>query len=461
MPLDPNPELSAVLYDAFNGPPKHDTHHHYDADADEKIHTFHGKMLWRTPAGFSGKVPIMPSTGISPTLFSPDAAPVVTYASTRENYGVPPSQVRFVETSTFEIAYTVSMPAGRVGKNNNDLPLIGLLHGVPGNRKWKFNVQRLLAQYAIVVSFDMLGKGESSMVLDYRFEGQHEENEAWDWVHHVPYVHALFMDHIPHLPQVNRSDKLGFIFQADDWAVGIAIHYAVLHSITLQHLILVNGVFGDGYFVIEIGTIGRMAAVRRKDENAFMAGAFGLPQTLIGVEKYMVEDRKRFNRYTESSFMFPYQDTDYQSGKAASDMHPHYWNIAVLADMSSRLAPRQLQPFHPTKNPAGVRVDLITVPVAMIWGMEDQMMPPVQMMRAHYFFPNAPVSVHEIAGANHFAEIDKPEAVVRAMLNALLQHNKTATRAFLGVGDDLVYKGDETQLMKRLERIYGLPNMHG
>ncbi len=439
------------LFEAFNLKPGEFTDHHYDHSLDADVHAFDGRMRWRSTVG-EGRVPRGPM---------------------KSGYGRKIDDVVSDLTRVFEIAYTVMMPKSRSERRsivrgiNDDLPLIGMLHGVPTNRKWKFFVQKMLAQRgAIVVSFDMLGMGESSMVLDYvaddQGDNENDVNSAWDWKNDVPYVHQLFMEHIPSLPGVNRSRDKKFVLACDDWGAGIGEWYAVTHPTTLEHFFLINPIHLDGYPVIEISTIGKTDRVRRMMGNAaFEQGAFTLPQVIIGILKYMIVNRKRMNRYTESSFMFPYQDVDYQAGKDAAGMRQHFWNLAVLAARASRLAPRQLQPYHDVENPEGLRVENIKdVPIDVIWGTDDQMMPPVQMFRTIYQFPNCRVAVHPIDDADHFVEIDQPVKVVNAMVAAMLRENKEAFPPFLGVGDDYVYKGDEKEMVGKLEDIYvGAPRV--
>jgi pimeloyl-ACP methyl ester carboxylesterase len=446
------------LFEAFNLSPDQHTDHHYDHRLDADVASWDGFMEWRSRVG-TGRVLTLPS---------------------KKAYGVPIDELikkHSRVTNTFNIAYTVMMPKEWLQSSLNvKRPLIGLLHGVPTNRKWKYYVQKLLAQRgAIVVSFDMLGMGESSMVLDYTHRDQRtaekgytqeEEDEdanmAWDWKNDVDYVHELFMRHIPGLPQVNRLANKKFVLACDDWGAGIGEWYLTNHPDRLNQLFLLNPIHLDGYFVIEIGTIGKTAEVRRKMGNAaFQQGAFTLPQVMLGIEKYMIVDRKRMNRYTESSFMFPYQDVNYQAGKDAAHMKQHFWNLAVLADRASRLAPRQLQPYHRTLNPDGLKVTKPKdVPIDVIWGTQDQMMPPVQMFRTIYEFPHCPVAVHPIDGADHFVEVDQPLKVVNTMVAAMLRENKEAFPPFLGVGDDYVYKGDEKEMVEKLADIYvGAPRV--
>ncbi|GAF87787.1 unnamed protein product, partial [marine sediment metagenome] len=154
-----------------------------------------------------------------------------------------------------------------------------------------------------------------------------------------------------------------------------------------------------------------------------------------------------------------YQDTNYQSGRIAAFMSANNWNLIVLADRSSRLAPRQLQPYHDLKNKWGCSTEQVTAPVEIIWGMQDQMMPPAQGWRGTFAFPNSRVNFTPIDGADHFSEMDQPDKVVRAIWNAMQRElGKSNIPIFLGNGTDVVFKGDEAELLERLELIYDAPN---
>ncbi|KKM00369.1 hypothetical protein LCGC14_1805100 [marine sediment metagenome] len=285
-------------------------------------------------------------------------------------------------TSTFKISYIIAYPSTRFNKNLDDLPLIGMLHGVPGNARWKMRMLRELGKFAVVVAWHMLGMGDSDQVLDYTLDENNQnekENEAWDWIHDVPYVHQLMTEHIPDLlgilkfkidPKTKKEIPRRWIFQSDDWGSGIHLRYLEQHNDSILHNFFVNPIWLDGYPVIEISTIGRLAAVRKENPSSFYSAAFGLPQIIIGIEKYMVEKRWKMNRYTETNYIYPYQHVDYQSGEIAADMPPNYWNIAVLANRSSRLAARQSQPYHPTENKYGFKPEKITKPIDFIIGLK-------------------------------------------------------------------------------------------
>ena len=384
-------------------------------------------------------------------------------------YGVPIdtliSEARW--TNEVEIAYTVMMPKNwdqAAPGANDDKTVILMLHGVPTSRKWKYHMMEIMARRgAIVVAPDLLGMGDSTQPMNFGHSGPEDadgtdnpDNDAWDWKNDVGWLHALIKYEILRMARLGFKTKRDVVVAADDWGAGPAEWLLAMKPKDVGHLVLINPIHLDGYFVVEIGTIGRADEVRCMGGNAkFQEAAFSLTQTLFGIEKYMVQDRKRLNRYTESSFLSTYQDTRYQSGATAADMRPHYWNLAVLAARASRLAPRQLQPYDADENPSGLHVERIPSdkPVDIIWGIEDQMMPPVQVFRSVYLFPGR-VQGHFIADANHFSEVDQPYRVADAMTMAILRENKLALPIFLGDSPEFVYKGDEAEMRLQLAALF-------
>ena len=201
----PNPFLGHGLPSNMYGPePQHET----------------GFMKWQAPEGVTGIIPFKNGNRMT----------------TQDLYGVKISdlmskgQVKI--TNQFSIAYTIMWPAG-VKINSEEIkryPLIGMLHGVPMNRRAKYKVMRHLARHAVCVCWDMLGMGESDMPLQY---GTKESNQAtispgadpiafykqfnkqWDWKHDLDYVHQLMTKYIPR--KMGMDPREGWIFQADDW----------------------------------------------------------------------------------------------------------------------------------------------------------------------------------------------------------------------------------------------------
>lgn len=366
-------------------------------------------------------------------------------------------------TGTLRISYVIAQPADASPAALEKAPILLMLHGVPTSWRWKIRMLHSLGKFFTVVAFDMLGMGRSSKVWDYTIGPASSEREeadsAWDWANDVDYVWDLIL----HLRTKFRlRGPLGF--EADDWGGGILLRFLERRSSDLRFSLFTNPIWGDGYFVFEIGTIGNLANLllpRGSEETVpaylarmakFTQMTGGLPQTILSIEKYMVHNRHHFNRYTESTYIDQYRDALYQASNTALTMAPNYFNLAILARRSSRLAPRQLQPFHSTRNTSGMKFNLIQSGsrVHVIWGVQDQMMPPIQMYRMRYVLaPEATVFAHPIPDADHFSEVDHPEWVEREYIEiALEEFGYQSMPPYLGSAD-MIAKGDE-QLLKEM-----------
>ncbi len=185
-------ELADELFDAFNLRPNKFAAHDPIPEVDgPPPHFEDGSMMWRPGDGRRGKVPMR----------NGERLPIDRY------HGMQVADVPHETVTEFRIAYTIAYPATRRAGDLDDLPLIGLLHGVPMNRRLKYRVMRELGKFAVVVAWDMLGMGESDQVLDYELgtDSGREVNEAWDWKHDVPYIHELMTEHIPARLQMKRK----------------------------------------------------------------------------------------------------------------------------------------------------------------------------------------------------------------------------------------------------------------
>ncbi len=362
--------LRPVSFDALNTKPTPNLGHRHDPRLDHKVIAKDYVMPW-VPVAFhmnaAGEV------DRHRRVYGRGRTPV---AKVRELYGTPLNKVRTRNVDgrrgdTLDIAFSVFMPKKRKRKNNDDLPLVLMMHGVPTNRLWKVDVARKMAsQGYIVVTVDMLAMGDSSMVIDYEFPGlTTKSNEGFLWRFDVEYIRELMLEVVPQLRRVNRTPWRPFVGSFDDWGGGIGVWLMSMYPEVLTHQILINPIFGKGYFVIEIGAIGKLMLADLED---FMKGTLTLPQVIIGIEKYMVDKRWRFNRWTETSYMFPYQDVDYTAGKSALEMLPNFWAMYCLAARSSWLAPYQLQPYE-DDNPKGPHMERADMHTLMICGLQDQM----------------------------------------------------------------------------------------
>jgi pimeloyl-ACP methyl ester carboxylesterase len=337
-----------------------------------------------------------------------------------------------------------------------------MLHGVPTSDRWKAQMGRRLARLGYTVyAVDMPGMGRSSKIWDYTIM-ENGENVAWDWKSDVYWLERF----INLIRMEMRHKEIGLF--ADDWGAGIALRYIADHPMSsktgmaVSFVVFTDPIWSDGYFVFEIGSIGGAAnLLLAKEYEAFDNMVPSWPQTILVIEKGMVRNREKFNRWTESTFIDQYRDARYQEGRIAQEMGVNYLNLALLAMRSGRLAPRQLQPFHKELNPYGVDFVGITLPVYIVWGDKDQMMPPSQALTAPYLFPNAKVTPFFVPGADHFAEIDNPEWVAQLYSTICqLEWGKENTPVYIGGPKFLVYKGDEAAKKIRLTKLYGTPSLY-
>ena len=176
----------------------------------------------------------------------------------------------------------------------------------------------------------------------------------------------------------------------------------------------------------------------------------------------MVYDPNKLNQYNIRDLIFPYIEVDYErstsvTGEDASsntmllDMNA----IGVLADRSAVLSPSQLLPYS-EKNPDGVKYENVTVPVLILWGEFDNMMPANQIYRYTWALKNSRVTTVKIPRAGHFAGIDQPELVSEYVLNFLINSLGKTALADIFLGYTGIWKGDEAEMIVKLRKLYGM-----
>ncbi len=349
-------------------------------------------------------------------------------------------------TDRFEIAYT------RMGDHG---PVVLFLHGVPTNRRQWEDVQRLAGRFCRTISIDMLGMGESTQPRLCGRRHDPEPNKHWYWANDVDYIERLMQDQFP--------DER-FIFVADDWGSGIASHYAAHHNDRLLALAHMDPIAFDGYPVNEIQAIGRASLIPNTAEGdqlfAQLFGAFD--QTLVQILKSMVHDRSVFNQYNLRSLTFPYVEVDYERNGAgdgtsviaqSTTMTLNFHNIRVLADRAAVLAPAQLLPHDPEKNPEGVAYERITVPTLIMWGEYDNMMPAAQTQRFANVLGTDDVQITYIPRSGHFPCADNPTFVADTLVNFIRRVVGRRNLADVYMGNWGIWKGDERAVVQDLRRI--------
>jgi len=362
----------------------------------------------------------------------------------------PPHGTEAKWTNQFEIAYTKMGVKG---------PVVLFLHGVPTNRRQWEGVQKHVSRFARTISIDMLGMGESTKPRMYGRKKDPSPNDAWFWKNDVEYIEQLMQREYP-------GEK--FIFVADDWGGGIASQFASKYDDDrLAALIELDPIAFDGYPVNEIQAIGRASMIPNTVEgDKQFAAAFGaFDQTLVQILKTMVHDPAVYNQYNLRNLAFPYVDVDYErnttgDGKTevatSATMGLKMHNIRVLADRAAVLSPSQLLPYHPEKNPEGVKYSEITVPTLIMWGEYDNMMPALQTQRYANALGTDDVQVTYVPRAGHFAAEDQPRYVADTIVNFLRRVVGRSNLADINLGNEGIWKGDEAAMIEDLREIHNI-----
>jgi len=353
-------------------------------------------------------------------------------------------------TDIFEIAWT---------KMGDKGPLVLFLHGVPTNRSQWEEVQGQVSRFCETLSIDMLGMGESSMPRLYGRRQNPAPNDLWHWAHDTDYIEKLMQNEYP-----DRK----FIFIADDWGSGIASHYAAKFPHRLDALVQVNPIAFDGYPVNEIQAIGRATEIpnTKEGDNQFALLFAAFDQTLVQILKSMVYDPAKYNQYNLRYLTFPYIDVDYERNgledgitdvARSTTMRLKLHNIRVLADRAAILSPALLLPYHPQKNPNGVDYQSISMPTLIMWGEYDNMMPAAQAQRFANVLGTNDVQISYIPRSGHFPATDNPNNVSDTILNFIRRTKGRTALADIYIGNDGIWKGDESLMIKELRLLHEMP----
>lgn len=350
-------------------------------------------------------------------------------------------RVKRSPTGKVEIAFTARGDQG---------PVILFLHGVPTNRRQYYPIMERLSSFARCIAIDMLGMGDSQVNRDWVVKNNSKKGENWRfrtwlWEYDVEYIHRLVRA---------LYGPTQFVMVADDWGGGVLFHYAARYPKDLLNQIYIDPVALDGYPVNEIQAIGR-AAVLPDSEFKKAMGSFD--QTAIQIYKTMVyQPSQVWNQYTYRWIMEPYVNVNYVQ-EYSSTMGLKWNNLRNLSDRAYVLGGPQLLPYHPEKNPLGVKFRQYQSNALFLWGAEDNMMPEAQRHRLRYLIRVATqnrvrVDTRQIPQAGHFAGLDQPELIPAEIMDYLLAEHpyQRFGDIFLGFEETRIWKGDENQIREEL-----------
>ncbi len=318
---------------------------------------------------------------------------------------------------SFKIAYTIFEP-----KNINvaKLPTIFLTHGVPVNKADWFDVAILLARFMRVVVFDLFGMGESSKPLDFQDDNG---NWHWNWKTHAIIYKAMFDDFKITNPEFFLDGKI--FFGGNDWSTGGLQKYVEMFGTEDLHgALIASAIALDGYWVQHIGSLKALKDIPYPSDT-FSAESVRFAGVLTMLLETMFHRTSEIqNQYTMALLQEPYVEISYSDvNKNPDNTIYKEHSIRVLAQQASvALGNGELLPHHSTKNPNGIYFSNYNIPILMMWGNNDVMMPSGQMqkfanifaainyMRKKHGVPsNLKFRKRVVYDAGHFASSDQPE----------------------------------------------------
>ncbi len=366
-------------------------------------------------------------------------------------------KVKRTKSGWVDIAFTMIGDQG---------PVVLFLHGVPTNRVQYYPIMNLMRSFCRCVCIDMLGMGESQVdrntVVALNKGSKNKmgwQYDAWLWEHDADYI-KNFME-----IAYSKKDKTGkmkldkFVFVADDWGGGSLFHFAAKYPNMLLNHVYIDPVALDGYPISEIQAIGRVATL---EDSQYQMAMGGFDQTAIQIYKTMVHNPDDvWNQYTYRWIMKPYVNVEYAK-KFSSNMGLNWNNLRNLSDRAFVLGGPQLLPYHPQKNPLGVKYSRMTANALVLWGAEDNMMPSEQRHRLRYIIGIATggkvkVETRQVPDAGHFSAAEKPDFVAANILDYLMMEHPLGSfkDIFVGFGETKIWKGDEKLVIEGLRNLMG------
>ncbi len=315
-----------------------------------------------------------------------------------------------------KIAYSIFKP-----KNITKLiPTIILFHGVPVNRREWYDVAILLSRFMRVVTIDLLGMGDSSKPLDFEDDNG---NSYWNWGNHASiYKHMIENFKISN-PNWFINGKL--FMGANDWGAGIVQKYVEMYgNEDLHGALIASAISLDGYWVQHIGSLKALKDLPYPSDtfNIETVRFQGVLTSLLETMFHRTSDIQ--NQYSMALLQDPYVEISYSDvNKNPDNTIYKSHSVRVLAQQASySLGNGELLPYHSIKNPNGILFTKYNIPILMLWGKNDKMMPEGQAQKFSNIFhvvnyirringisSNLTFRKRIIKDAGHFAASDQPE----------------------------------------------------
>jgi len=97
------------------------------------------------------------------------------------------------------------------------------------------------------------------------------------------------------------------------------------------------------------------------------------------------------------------------------------------------------------------------MPTLIMWGEYDNMMPAAQAQRFANVLGTNDVQISYIPRSGHFPATDNPNNVSDTILNFIRRTKGRTALADIYIGNDGIWKGDESLMIKELRLLHEMP----
>jgi len=369
----------------------------------------------------------------------------------------------------FKISSDIWVPSKRAEKKESrggikklkKLSVIILTHGVPVNSSEWFEVARILSRFYIVVTVDLLGMGNSSKPLAFHgLDEAGEEKWHWSWKTHAKIFKLL----IDRLRDKELIPKGKVFFGANDWGAGVLQSFITNYGEEYLKGANINSAIAlNGYWVQHIGSLAALAKLPYPGD-IFEIEAIRFAGTLTSLLETMFHRTSEIhNQYSMALLQKPYVEVEayYNVEKNPANTKYHSHAIRVLAEQASQiLGNGELLPYHSKDNTNGLDFTKWNVPILMLWGKNDKMMPEGQVhrfanivnllndyRRAHNIKSNLSLVYKVFEEAGHFAISDQVDKSADAIIDWIrsIEGSRTMNEHFFGLNE--IARRDEKHLL--------------
>nr|QBK89770.1 MAG: haloalkane dehalogenase [Pithovirus LCPAC101] len=360
-----------------------------------------------------------------------------------------------------KIAYSVFEP-----KNiTKIIPTIILFHGVPVNRREWYDVAILLSRFMRVITVDLLGMGDSSKPLDFEDDDGYS---YWKWRVHATIYKNMINDFKVTNPGWFINGKI--FMGANDWGTGMVQKYVEMFGEEDLHgALIASAISLDGYWVQHIGSLKALKDLPYPSDT-FTVESVRFQGVLTSLLETMFHNTPDIqNQYSMALMQDPYVEISYSDVNKNPDNTIYKSHaVRVLAQQASyALGNGELLPHHSTKNSNGIYFTKFNIPILMIWGKNDKMMPEGQVQKFSNIFhvvnyaryinnipSNLTFSKQIIKDAGHFAASDQPEIFADSVIHWVrdIIGSEYLNTAYVGMTE--IARQDEDHVISSLNKLY-------